>query len=62
MTVTEICILTWAILGMTAVAILLSQPQRGGMSAEEEIAINKIKSAAEPHERVTKENQLDRVA
>jgi hypothetical protein len=29
MTVTEICIFTWAILGMIAVAILLRYPERG---------------------------------
>jgi hypothetical protein len=28
MTVTEVCLLTWAILGMIAVAILLRYPER----------------------------------
>jgi hypothetical protein len=28
MTVTEVCILTWAVLGMIAVAILLRYPER----------------------------------
>lgn len=35
MSVTEICILTWAILGMIAVAILLRQPERRHERKEE---------------------------
>ena len=39
MTATEICILTWSIFAMIAVAILLGYPERG-MSAEEKIAMD----------------------